>query len=111
MATHGNNMISTKNLPKLSDHNCLIATCEDLKMRVSCQLQSRRDRQMKKILHDVRFEIPENETEITKFIDTSIDMSKIDACKVDEPEHDSVGTVESSLTIRDMRARRTKIDA
>ena len=53
---------------------------------------------MKKRLHDVRFEIPEKETQITKFVDTSIDMSKIDACKVDEPEHDIVGTVEDSLT-------------
>ena len=53
---------------------------------------------MKKRLHDVRFEIPENETQITKFVDTSIDMSKIYAHEVDEPEHDIVGTVESSLT-------------
>ena len=49
-------------------------------------------------MRDVRFDIPEDKTQITKFVDTSIDMSKIDACKVDEPEHDIVGTVEDSLT-------------
>ena len=53
---------------------------------------------MKKRLHDVRFEVPEDKTHITNFVDTSIRMSKIDACKVDEPEHDVVGTVEGSLT-------------
>ena len=53
---------------------------------------------MRKRLHDVRFEVPEDKTQIAKFADTSIDMSKIDACKVDEPEHDVVGTVGSSLT-------------
>ena len=98
MATHGNNLISTKILPKLNDHDCFIATCEELKRIFPCQLQSRRDRQMKKILHDVRFDIPEDKTQITKFVDTSIDTSKIDAYKVDEPEHDVVGTEETSLT-------------
>ena len=98
MATHGNNLFPDNILPKLGDHDCLIATCEDLKRRFPCQLQSRRDRQMKKGLHDVRFEIPEKETQITKFVDTSIDMSKTDAHKVDETELDIVGTVESSLT-------------
>ena len=98
MATHGNNVFPDQILPKLSDHGCLIATCEDFKRRFPCQLQSRRDRLMKKRLHGVRFEIPENKAQITKFVDTSIDISKIDAHKVDEPEHDIVVTVESSLT-------------
>ena len=58
----------------------------------------KRYRQMMKRLHDVRFEIPENKTQIAKFAGTSLDMSKTDAYKVDEPEHDIVGTVESTLT-------------
>ena len=36
MATHGNNMISTNILPKLSDHDRLIATCEDLRRTFPC---------------------------------------------------------------------------
>ena len=52
---------------------------------------------MKKRLQGVRFEIPEDKTHITKFVDATIDMSKIVAYKVDEPEHDIVGTVEILL--------------
>ena len=69
-----NNRFWYKILPKLSDHDCLIATFEEFKMIFPCQLQSKRVRQMQKRLHDVRFEEPEDKTRTTKVIDISIDI-------------------------------------
>ena len=59
---HVNNGCSEKTLPKLSDHDCLIATFDELKKMFPCHVQTRRDRQMKKRSHDVRFEGPMDKT-------------------------------------------------
>ena len=74
MATHGNNSYSDKKLLKLIDHGYLIATFDEFKKMIPCHLQPRRDRQMQKRSHDVRFEEREDKTKITKLIDISIDI-------------------------------------